>query len=50
MHNPWSDELAIVRQLEEELGDQRGHGRWLYWLMPIAVLFYGGIACWAIWG
>ena len=34
MRHPWQEELAVIRAIEAERGDQGGHGRWLLYAIP----------------
>jgi hypothetical protein len=49
MHNPWSEETAVIRRLDELFGDQGGRARgWWVVLFVLMVAIYVA-AAWAIW-
>ncbi len=41
MRNTWQEEIAAIRAIDEIHRDQAGRGRWLVYIFPIAIVFWG---------
>jgi hypothetical protein len=40
MHNPWHEEMAVIRALHAEHGDQTGRAPWQSYLIAAAAIFW----------